>query len=75
VLLDRSEGGLMSIKDGLAARLGENVRESMGAGGAGGVVPPSGEIPGESAKVQGCTRVEAALPILEKENRDPHISF
>jgi ParB family transcriptional regulator, chromosome partitioning protein len=53
----------MGIKDNLAARFGKNVMESMGAGGAGGFVLPSGAIPGESAKYQGCTRVKAALLI------------
>lgn len=53
----------MSTKDALAARFGGNVRESMGAGGGGGFVLPSGAIPGESTKYQGCTRVKSALLI------------
>lgn len=53
----------MGAKAKLADRFGGNIRESMGARGAGGFTLPVGAIPAESLKYQGCTRVKSALLI------------
>ena len=65
---------MSNVKDKLAARLGDNVKESMGAGRAGGfTLPTSGAIPEESAKYQGCTRIKSALLIqVDRVVPDPN---
>jgi ParB family chromosome partitioning protein len=64
---------MSAVREKLAARFGDNVMESMGAGRTGGVMlPTTGPIPGESAKYQGCTRIKSALLIqVDRVVSDP----
>jgi ParB family chromosome partitioning protein len=64
----------MSVKEKLAGRFGDNVKESMGAGRTGGfVLPTAGPIPGESAKYRDCTRIKSALVIpVDRVVPDPN---
>jgi ParB family transcriptional regulator, chromosome partitioning protein len=65
---------MSAVREKLAARFGDNVMESMGAGRAGGfTLPTAGPIPEESAKYQGCTRIKSALLIqVDRVVPDPN---